>query len=49
VVTRNVCTNEKGELVLEAYTTMMGQQGDNSTEIKWDRESGQVMRIAVGE
>ena len=49
VVTRNVCTNDKGELVLEAYTTVMGQQGDNSAEIKWDRESGQVMRKAAGE
>jgi acyl dehydratase len=26
VVTRNVCTNDKGELVLEAFTTLMGQQ-----------------------
>ncbi|MBV8090879.1 MAG: (3R)-hydroxyacyl-ACP dehydratase subunit HadC [Alphaproteobacteria bacterium] len=49
VVTRNVCTNDKGEVVLEAFTTMMGQQGGNSAGIKWDRESGQVMRVAVGE
>jgi acyl dehydratase len=49
VVTRNVCTNEKDEVVLEAFTTMMGQQGDHSAGIKWDRESGQVMRTAVGE
>ena len=49
VVTRNVCTNDKGELIMEAYTTLMGQQGDNSTQIKWDPESGQVMRKAVGE
>jgi acyl dehydratase len=49
VVTRNVCTNDKGEMVLEAYTTMMGQQGDNSTQLKWDPESGQVMRKAAGE
>jgi meromycolic acid (3R)-3-hydroxyacyl-[acyl-carrier protein] dehydratase HadC len=34
VVTRNVCTNDAGEMVLEAYTTLMGQQGDNSTQIK---------------
>lgn len=47
VVTRNVCTNDRGELVLEAFTTMMGQQGENSTEIKWDRESGQVVRVAA--
>jgi acyl dehydratase len=49
VVTRNVCTNEAGEMVLEAYTTMMGHEGDNSISVKWDPESGQVMRKAVGE
>lgn len=49
VVTRNICTNAQGETVLEAYTTMMGHQGDNSISVKWDAESGQVMRTAVGE
>jgi acyl dehydratase len=49
VVTRNVCTNPEGEMVLEAYTTMMGHEGDNSISVKWDPESGQVMRTAVGE
>jgi acyl dehydratase len=49
VVTRNVCTNEAGEMVLEAYTTMMGHEGDNSISVRWDPESGQVMRTAVGE
>jgi acyl dehydratase len=49
VVTRNVCTNDKGEVVLEAYTTMMGHQGDNSISVKWDPETGQVMRKAAGE
>jgi acyl dehydratase len=49
VVTRNVCTNEAGEMVLEAYTTMMGHEGDNSISMRWDPESGQVMRTAVGE
>lgn len=34
VVTRNVCTNDAGEVVMEAYTTLMGQQGENSTQIK---------------
>jgi len=48
VVTRNVCTNENGEVVLEAYTTLMGQEGDNSTQLKWDPASGQVMRKAAG-
>jgi hypothetical protein len=43
-----VCTNDAGEIVLEAYTTMMGQQGENSTQIKlkWDAASGQVVRTA---
>ena len=49
VVTRNVCTNEKGELVLEAYTTMMGHREEHSVSMKWDPQSGQVMRAAVGE
>ena len=35
VVTRNVCTDENGDIVMEAYTTLMGQQGDNSTHIDW--------------
>jgi meromycolic acid (3R)-3-hydroxyacyl-[acyl-carrier protein] dehydratase HadC len=49
VVTRNVCTNVDGEVVLEAYTTLMGHEGDNSISVKWDPETGQVMRKAVGE
>ena len=35
VVTRNICTDEHGEVVVEAYTTLMGQQGENSTQIKF--------------
>ncbi len=46
VVTRNTCTTGDGELILEAYTTLMGQQGDKSTQLKWDKESGQVIRTA---
>lgn len=34
VVTRNICTDQTGEVVMEAYTTLMGQQGENSTQIK---------------
>jgi acyl dehydratase len=49
VVTRNVCINGDGEMVLEAYTTMMGHEGDNSISVKWDPETGQVVRKAVGE
>jgi acyl dehydratase len=46
VVTRNTCTNDDGELIMEAYTTLMGQQGDGSAKLKWDKESGQVIRTA---
>jgi acyl dehydratase len=46
VVTKNVCTNERGDVVMEAYTTLMGQRGENSTQLKWDAESGQVIRVA---
>jgi acyl dehydratase len=49
VVTRNVCTDENGEMVLEAYTTLMGHEGDNSISVKWDPETGQVVRTAVGQ
>ena len=49
VVTRNVCTNEHGDIFLEAYTTLMGHTADHSVQVKWDRESGQVIRTAVGE
>ena len=49
VVTRNVLEDEEGELVMESYTTMMGHEGDNSISAKWDPESGQVVRTAVGE
>ena len=49
VVSRNVCRNQHGEVVMEAFTTMMGQQGENSTELKWDRDTGQVVRRASGE
>ena len=33
VVTRNVCTNDNGELVLEAFTTLMGQQAGETVAI----------------
>jgi acyl dehydratase len=47
VVTKNVCTNDDGEVVLEAYTTLMGQYSDNETaKLRWDKESGQVVRSA---
>ncbi|HEY2086927.1 MAG TPA: (3R)-hydroxyacyl-ACP dehydratase subunit HadC [Mycobacterium sp.] len=46
VVTKNTCTNDAGEVVLEAYTTVMGHEGDDSVNLKWDVESGQVVRTA---
>ncbi|BBX04556.1 3-hydroxyacyl-ACP dehydratase [Mycolicibacterium moriokaense] len=47
VTTRNVCTDEDGEIVMEAFTTLMGHEGDNSISAKWDPETGQVIRTAV--
>jgi acyl dehydratase len=35
MVTKNVCTDEHGELVMEAYTTLMGHQGEDSVQIDW--------------
>jgi acyl dehydratase len=46
VVTRNTCTNDAGEVVMESYTTVMGHEGDDSINLKWDMESGQVVRTA---
>jgi acyl dehydratase len=46
VVTKNTCSNENGEVVLEAFTTVMCHEGDNSIQLKWDPKSGQVVRIA---
>jgi acyl dehydratase len=47
VLTRSVCTDGDGEIVLEAFTTLMGHDGDNSIQVKWDPESGQVIRTAA--
>ena len=44
VVTRNLALDENGELFLEAFTTMMGHEGDNSISLKYDPETGQVVR-----
>lgn len=46
VVTKNICTNDQGELVLEAYTTLMSQYAEQSENLRWDPESGQVVRTA---
>ena len=39
--------NADDEVVLEAFTTLMGHDGDNSIQVQWDPESGQVMRSAA--
>jgi acyl-CoA thioesterase FadM len=44
VMTKNFCHNQDGVLVLEAFTTLMGHEGDNSIQLRWDKESGQVVR-----
>src|ERR1700704_3718913 len=46
VVTKNTCSNEDGEVLLEAYITLMGHEGDNSIQLRWDKETGQVVRTA---
>jgi acyl dehydratase len=46
VVTKNTCSTEDGEVILEAYTTLMGHEGDNSIQLRWDKETGQVVRTA---
>jgi acyl dehydratase len=49
VVTHTILTDVDGEMLLEAYTTMMGHEGDHSISVKWDPETGQVMRTADGQ
>ncbi len=46
VVTKNTCSDEAGEVFLIAYTTLMGREGDESIALKWDKETGQVVRTA---
>ena len=46
VVTKNTCFNDDGETVIEAYTTLMGHEADSSVQLKWDKETGQVIRTA---
>jgi hypothetical protein len=49
VVTRNVLTDDDGGIIMEAFTTLMGHEGDNSVSMRYDRETGQVLRAAAGE
>jgi acyl dehydratase len=46
VTTRNVLTDPTGAVVQESFTTLMGHEGDNSISVKWDPETGQVVRTA---
>ena len=48
VTTRNVLTDANtGEVIMSAYTTLMGHEGDNSISAGWDPETGQVLRKPV--
>ena len=47
VTTRNVCADQDGTVVMESFTTLMGHEGDNSISVRWDPESGQVVRTAI--
>ncbi|MEZ0362155.1 (3R)-hydroxyacyl-ACP dehydratase subunit HadC [Mycobacterium sp. pUA109] len=44
VVTRSECTDSSGAPVLEAFTTMIGQQVDMSAHLRWDPVSAQHLR-----
>ena len=48
VTTRNVLVDQHDQVVMESFTTLMGHEGDNSISVKWDPESGQVVRTADG-
>ena len=49
VTTHNMCRTTDGELVMEAWTTLMGHEGDNSISARWDPETGQVVRTAAAD
>ena len=49
VLTKNICFDDNGDVVMEAHTTLMGQyreDTDGAVQLKWDPESGQVVRTA---
>ncbi|GAA2406476.1 (3R)-hydroxyacyl-ACP dehydratase subunit HadC [Mycolicibacterium llatzerense] len=48
VLTRNTLTDDDGGVIMEAFTTLMGHEGDNSVSVRYDRETGQVLRSAAG-
>ncbi|BBX45032.1 (3R)-hydroxyacyl-ACP dehydratase subunit HadC [Mycobacterium cookii] len=44
VTTRSVCTDQHGDMVLEASTTMMGRHEDMSEYLTWDNAEGRHVR-----
>jgi acyl dehydratase len=44
VTTRSVCIDDRGGVVLEAFTTMMGRQEDISGYLTWDPVSARHVR-----
>jgi acyl-CoA thioesterase FadM len=45
VVTKNTLTNVvDDQVVMLAYTTLMGHESDQSIQLRWDKETGQVVR-----
>lgn len=44
VTTRSVCTDERGQTVLEATTTMMGRHEDMSEYLTWNASTGRHVR-----
>jgi hypothetical protein len=44
VTTRNVLIDQRDEMVMESFTTLMAHEGDNSISAGWDPETGQVLR-----
>jgi acyl dehydratase len=49
VTTRNVCAEQDGTIVMEAFTVLMAHEGDNSISAKWDPVTGQVVRTAAAD
>jgi hypothetical protein len=49
VVTRNTLLSDDGEVLIEAFTTLMGQEGPHLAQLKFDPATGQVTRAAVPE
>jgi hypothetical protein len=44
VVTRNLALTSNGSSYMEAFTTLMGHEGDNSISLKYDRRPARSTR-----